>query len=297
MRLGYSLQSAVSRTETVAAATETTLARVRTATKSGFDYIQAGDHHAMQQAHYLQNLPTTARITAEIDWVGALFLLPLYNPILIAEHVGTLAAFAEKFDFWCALGYNPDAFSAFDVPLNERVGRFEESLNVIQSLWSENSVSFNGDYFEFSDVGINPKAEINRVVIGGSAKPAIKRAASLGDAWVAAPSETRDELVQKINWYQDACGGDGTVLVRRDALGLSDDETAKETAANLIEDGYRNWDPSSAWVLAGNAESISTEFEQLAELGVDEVIIRPMNESDSQETLETTAKARERYLA
>lgn len=297
MKLGYSLQSAVSRSQTAPAAAETTLARVRTAAKTGFDYIQAGDHHVMQRAHYFQTVPTTARITAEIDWVGSLFLLPLYNPVLIAEQAGTIAAFTEKFDFWCALGYTPDEFSAFDVSLDERVGRFEESLNVIQSLWSEDTVSHTGEFYEFTDVGINPKADVNRIVIGGSAKPAIKRAARLGDAWVAPPNESRAELEQKINWYRDACDGDGTVMVRRDALGLSDDETAKETATTILQEGYRNWDPASAWILAGDADSIRADYEELAELGVDEVVIRPMEDSYSQETLKTTAKAQKKYLA
>lgn len=295
MKLGYSLQSAVSRNQSVPSAAETTLERVRTAADAGFDYIQAGDHHVMQRAHYFQNVPTTARITAEIDWVGSLFLLPLYNPVLIAEQAGTIAAFTEKFDFWCALGYTPDEFSAFDVSLDDRVGRFEESLHVIQSLWSEDTVSHDGEYYEFTDVGINPKADVNRIVIGGSAKPAIKRAARLGDAWVAPPSETRAELEQKINWYRDACDSDGTVMVRRDALGLSDDETAKESATTILEEGYRNWDPESAWILAGDADSIKADIEELAELGVDEVVIRPMEDSNSQETLETTAKAQKKY--
>lgn len=297
MKLGYSLQSVVSKNKPATTAAEKTLDRVQTAAKSGFDYVQAGDHHVMQHAHYFQNVPTTARITAEINWVGALFLLPLYNPLLIAEQAGTIASFSKKFDFWCALGYTPEEFAAFDVPLNERVGRFEESLNLIRSLWTEDAVSFTGEYFECDDVGINPKADVNRVVIGGSAKPAIQRAARLGDAWVAAPSETRDELAQKIDWYLDACDDDGTVMVRRDALGLPDDETAKNKATSILQDGYRNWDPEESWVMAGDAGSIEIEFDRLAELGVDEVVIRPMDDAYSHETLETIARARKKYLS
>lgn len=296
MNIGYSLQSAVSKNQPETVAAETMIDRAMTANTAGFDYVQAGDHHAMHHAHYFQNVPTTARLAADINWVGSLFLLPLYNPVLVAEQAGTVASFVKKFDLWCALGYNPDAFAAFGVSLDERVGRFEESLEVIQALWNEDRVTFDGEYFELDEVGVNPKADVHRIVIGGSAEPAVRRAGRLGDAWVAAPSETRDELETKINWYTEETE-EGTVIARRDALGLEDNEDAEQTASELLHDDYRGWNPESAWVLSGDAATIGAELDQLAEMGVDEVVVRPMDEAHAKETLEIVGRARAEHFS
>src|SRR5206468_3368563 len=78
------------------------------------DSLFLGDHHATAVPYY-QNVPMLGRLLAE--WgdrpAGCLFLLPLWNPVLVAEQVGTLAALARgRFILQCGLGDDESQFAA-----------------------------------------------------------------------------------------------------------------------------------------------------------------------------------------
>lgn len=290
MRLGYSINSALPAGRTADDHASVLLERARTASEAGFDYVQAGDHHVAGNG-YLQNVPTLARLTEAIDHVAPLFLLPLHDPILLAEQCGTLEAFADRFELWGALGYNEAAFDAFDVPLEERVPRFVESLRILEALWNDDKVSVDGEYHSLDNVSIAPKATPERICIGGGAEPAVRRAGRLGDAWVAGPTETLADLETKRVWFEEA-GGD-TILVRRDALILDNDSRARDVADDLLRSGYRGWDLDADWTLVGDAETVADDLEALADAGVEEVVVRPMSDEHTSETLRECARARE----
>ena len=289
MELGYSITSFFTDDVADYEAAHQVVERTRIAEEAGYDYVEAGDRHAISGGGYLQNVPTTARLTAEIDHVAAMFLLPLYDPVLVAEQVGTLDALADEFDFWCAVGGGQGQFDAFGIPLDERAPRFEEALDLIGRLWAADDVTFEGEFYEADDVSVNPKAS-PRICIGAGAEPAVRRAGRLGDAWVAGPSESEDGLPEKIAWVEAEGGGD--VIVRREALALADDQRARELAAEKLEAGYRGWPADADWVLAGDADAIAGDLERLAELGADEIVVRPMSDTHAEETLRTVGRAR-----
>ena len=69
--------------------------RARAARDAGLDSLFVGDHHNVPVPYY-QNVPMLGRLLAEWDDrpAGALFLLPLWHPVLVAEQIGTLASIA-----------------------------------------------------------------------------------------------------------------------------------------------------------------------------------------------------------
>ena len=71
--------------------------RARAANGAGLDSLFVGDHHSTGPGVYYQNVPILGRLLAE--WgdqpAGALFLLPLWHPVLLAEQIGTLASIAD----------------------------------------------------------------------------------------------------------------------------------------------------------------------------------------------------------
>ena len=99
--------------------------RVRAARDAGLESLFLGDHHATGGSYY-QNVPMLGRLLGE--WgdraAGALFLLPLWHPVLLAEQVGTLASMTSgRFILQCALGGGDDRFGGMGVPLRGRVAR------------------------------------------------------------------------------------------------------------------------------------------------------------------------------
>ncbi len=80
--------------------------RARAAEQARLDSLFVGDHHSTPQAYY-QNTAIMGRLLAE--WgdrpFGALYLLPLWHPVLLAEQVGTLASLGRgRFILQCAIG-------------------------------------------------------------------------------------------------------------------------------------------------------------------------------------------------
>ena len=110
--------------------------RTRAARDAGLDSLFIGDHHNVPVPYY-QNVPMLGRLLAEWDDrpAGALFLLPLWHPVLLAEQIGTLASIAAgPFVMQCALGGGAEQFDALGVSMRTRPSRFEATLDIVRRL-------------------------------------------------------------------------------------------------------------------------------------------------------------------
>lgn len=263
------------------------LARATTCADAGYEYAQVGDHHVTHDGQFFQNLPTAGRLSARFDRVAALFLLPLYEPVFVAEYLGTLGALTDELEFWCAVGGNEEAFDAVGVSMADRAGRFEEALDVVERLLAGETVSYAGDHFTTTDVAVAPTAA-PRLCLGGGARPAVERAGRRGDAWVAHPTETVADIERKADWLPD----DLDIIARRDALVLDDDERATARAGDLLEEGYRGWPIDADWPLVGDPQSVAGELSRLEAVGVSEVVVGAMDHEVAATTFQGVARAR-----
>ena len=279
MRVGVSLRSRYDPPD-VRTGARWMVEQAAAANTAGLDSLFVGDHH-VTRAPYYQNAPILGRLLAE--WgeqtAGALYLLPLWPPVLVAEQVGTLAAIAAgPFVLQCALGDGEGQFAALGADLHGRAKTFERSLDVIRRLLA-------GDEVDGHRIGPLPPKPVD-VWIGGTAPRAIDRAARLGDAWLAGPELVQDQVAALIALYCDRCAEHGRVpsaiAIRRDVHVGADHDDAQRVAGPILERGYRGFDPSA--VIAGSVEEVVAWFRSLADLGYTDVIVRPLSE-DQAETL------------
>ena len=118
MKIGASLRSAYPPMD-VRTGARWMIERARAAADAGLDSLFVGDHHNVPVPYY-QNVPMLGRLLAEWDDrpAGALFLLPLWHPVLLAEQIGTLASIAAgPFIMQCAVGGGAEQFDALGVPI------------------------------------------------------------------------------------------------------------------------------------------------------------------------------------
>ena len=113
------------------------LGQARAANRAGLDSLTLGDHHSTGPGGYVQNVPMLGRLLAE--WTdrpaGCLFLVPLWNPVLMAEQIGTLAALSSgPFIVQAGLGGGDAQFKAMGADLAQRAARLEEGIVVAQAL-------------------------------------------------------------------------------------------------------------------------------------------------------------------
>ena len=189
MRIGISISSSY-RVEDPSLGARYMVERAATARQADLDSLFIGDHHVTPQPYY-QNSPMLGRLLAE--WnnkpAGALFLLPLWHPVLLAEQIATLAAIMEgRFILQCALGGERPQSEGMGIDMKYRVPMFEDSLDIMQRLWAGETVSHER-FWNIKNAKISPlPAQKIEVWVGSSAPAALNRTARLAEGWLAQPS-------------------------------------------------------------------------------------------------------------
>jgi len=252
--------------------------RAAAARRADLDSLFVGDHHATPGPYY-QNVPIMGRLLAE--WsdrpAGCLFLLPLWNPVLVAEQVGTLAAIAHgRFVLQTGLGEDEAQFLAMGASLKTRPSAFEESLSAIRRLLAGETVSATERFtFENARLALRPAEPVD-VWIGATANVAIDRAARLGDAWLASPGLPPAAAAAKSAVYRERCLAHGRVptaiAIRRDVYVGESRADAEATLARAVAKGYRGFDPAA--LVAGDIDQVAEQLRALGSMGYTDVIVR-----------------------
>lgn len=275
MRIGTSLQSNYPGVEARQGA-RNMVERAAAAERAGLDSLFVGDHHSTGETYY-QNVAIMGRLLAE--WgdrpAGCLFLLPLWNPVLLAEQVGTLAAIAAgRFIIQCSLGAGHSQFAAMGASLRTRPSAFEESLSIVRRLLAGETVSSNGRFrIEGARVAPIPPEPVE-FWVGSVGEPAIDRTARMAEGWLASPGLTYDQAASAAALFAERCQVYGrepaAIAIRRDIY-VADSAAEAETVRGSLA-GYRGLDPGA--LVVGDPERVAAEFRRYADLGFTDVIVR-----------------------
>src|SRR5262249_4720389 len=128
---------------------------------AGLDGLLFGDSHAMPApyANAFAPIPTIARLPAVTSPmpVGMVLLAPFYQPIVLAEQLGTLAAFAQApLIVTLANGGQSQMFDAFGISMRSRARRLEELTLVLRGLLAGERVTFPRRSLPLQGVQIRP---------------------------------------------------------------------------------------------------------------------------------------------
>jgi alkanesulfonate monooxygenase SsuD/methylene tetrahydromethanopterin reductase-like flavin-dependent oxidoreductase (luciferase family) len=256
------------------------IAMVHAARDRGWNSVLTGQHYLNEGNNkQLQSVPFLARLTAEAGemTVGlGILLLNLHNPVYTAETVASLDVIARgNFIFGIGLGYRDVEFDAFGVPKGERVKRFEEYLALVQRLWTEDSVSYEGAGCRLDKVRMNIRP-IQKprppVWMAANSDAAVKRAARLSDAWLINPHATIDTIRRQVALFR----------AERKAAGKGD-----RGELPLIKEVYCAKDRATALAMAG--PYLLGKYRDYAKWGQDKVM--PDNE-DFSRSLDELIKGR-----
>jgi len=135
-------------------------------------------------------------------------LVPLHDPLRIAEDIAVLDLMSGgRLSVIGGIGYRPEEYGMYGVPMPERVSRFNEAVTIVRRLWTEERVTHNGRHWQFSDATIGPRP-LQRpappIIIGAQVQAAITRAANIGDGWLVVPIPTLDQLAKQMATYTTA---------------------------------------------------------------------------------------------
>ncbi len=131
----------------------------------GFDGLWTFEHLFSAPPSYrharldpMLSLAAVAARTKKVDIGTCLLLLPLRNPVHVAKDVATLDNLASgRFIFGVGTGWSAKEFEVSQVPLNDRGPRMAEYMRIIRLLLTQENVSYDGRFFKFSDITIDPR--------------------------------------------------------------------------------------------------------------------------------------------
>ena len=257
------------------------LGQARAAARADLDTLTLGDHHATGPAGYVQNVPMLGRLLAE--WtdrpVGCLFLVPLWQPVLMAEQIGTLAAMSSgPFIVQTGLGGGAGQFRAMGVDLGQRASRLEEGILVVQALLRGETVDSELRGVHGARVAPIPP-DGAEWWIGGGVPKAIDRAARLGDCWYGNADLTPDTAARDIEIYREACARHGRhpvrIPIRKDVYIAEDRADAEKVGNALVAGGYRGFERKA--VAYGDPDDVAEQLSVFQDVGFTDIIIRTMS--------------------
>src|SRR5437763_7861993 len=156
--------------------------------------------------------------TKRIQFAPAVTVLPLHNPIRVAEQWATLDLLSGgRVDWAAGRGYDRREYEPFGVDFDDNQAIFEEGMALVQRLWAAGGerISHHGKFYQFEDVRITPQPLQKPIpsYVGSFSKPSVELAARLGCGLVVAPfaaAMTFGGLKQVADLYHESCAKAGT---------------------------------------------------------------------------------------
>ena len=251
----------------------------------------------------LVTLSAAAAVTNRVGLGTAALVLPLRHPVILAKEIASLHQLSSgRFRFGVAVGWDPDEFEAVGVPLKQRGPRTDEALALIRLLLTEESVTFDGRYWQTKDLTIYPRLPASPPVwiAGGTLthapdtpdKPFIASGVLdrilKADGWMARSSGSdpgdvaNDWLV--VQEHLTANGRDPATLIfgATQFLHVTEDGDREKALAEQmphfleIMGGHRTEEDLRASYLMGTIDDILGTIEGLRQAGLQYLILTPL---------------------
>lgn len=128
-----------------------------------------------------------AAVTRQLEFATGIIILPQRQTALVAKQTATLDVLCGgRFRLGIGIGWNQVEYAALNEEFGNRGRRVEEQIQVLQALWTEELVTFEGKWHTIPDAGLNP-LPVQRPIplwFGGHADPVLRRLARYGAGWM-----------------------------------------------------------------------------------------------------------------
>ncbi|MCE2526181.1 MAG: TIGR03619 family F420-dependent LLM class oxidoreductase [Actinomycetia bacterium] len=267
----------------------------------GFHSLWVRDHlvwkpHEMEgrDRTFLEPLLTLAALSSVTKkmMLGTAVLIPIRWPLKLAQNLATLSYLSEgRVMAGMGLGSNEAEFAAAGLDKDRRIPILEETLEICRRVWQEDSVSYQGEIFEFEDFTLRPKpAAPIPLLYGGSTRAAARRAVTLTEGWIPGRIPI-DTLKDRLTYIQRLCREQQKeILLGTIPLVLADPDRrrARESidiqALGVSSAGARHWvtpasggfntvDDLEGLLVAGDRSDCLRSIETFARLGLELVIL------------------------
>ena len=280
------------------------LERIEIMDQNGYDAVWLTEHH-FNDYSVCPSIPVigtyAAARTKHIRIGTGVCLAGFYHPLRLAEEIALLDILSGGRVNWGAgRGFDLKEFQAFGVPVEESHARFRETVDIVLKAWTNDRLTYTGQYFSFDNVEVLPKPLQQPhppVWTAASSPSAIEWAASVGYSILMDPHATHAELGHKWELYRDTLARHGytiegrqTPMARLLAIASTQEkatEVARQGAQWLVDsyvppEMYGDGDPVQRYVddvvIHGTPEKVVDELTRLREeIHLDYIIGAPLS--------------------
>jgi len=144
-------------------------------------------------------VPALGLVTERLEFATDVIKLPIRHPTLLAKQVNTVAVMTNE-RFRLGVGLSPwyEDFQVTDTDWDTRGPRMDEMIEILRGLMSGEYFEYHGKHYDLPAIKMCPVPEKPvPILVGGQSKPALRRAARIGDGWISAGSSF-EELEQML---------------------------------------------------------------------------------------------------
>jgi probable F420-dependent oxidoreductase len=195
-----------------------------------------------------------AAVTTSLELVTGILILPQRQTVLVAKQAAEVDLLSGgRLRLGIGLGWNAVEYEALGEDFSNRGKRSEEQVDLMRTLWTEQTVTYHGTYHQVTGAGLAP-LPIQRPIpvwFGASSSRARRRAGRLGDGWfpMVGPGPKLELALQEVAQAAREAGRD---------------------PAQIAMEGRVSWN--------GNADDLAAGLRVWADAGASHVSINTMGE-------------------
>ena len=235
----------------------------------------------------IETMTYAAACTSRLRLGCAVLVSTLHTPVHLAKSLSTLDQLSQgRLEIGVGTGGKRRPFAAFGLDADRYVARFSEGVALMEALWTEPRVTFDGEFWQLQDAAMEPKPvqkPYPPLWLGGSGEPALRRAVRIGTGFFGAGSTPTDRFAAQVEIVRQALaqagpqsgrpGGEFPIAKRVYLTVDADAGRARQRVNDALERIYGRRVPDiEAAAIAGTPADCVRELRQVAAAGAELIL-------------------------
>jgi alkanesulfonate monooxygenase SsuD/methylene tetrahydromethanopterin reductase-like flavin-dependent oxidoreductase (luciferase family) len=240
----------------------------------------------------LQAMTYAAACTTSLRLGCTVFVTTVHSPVHLANAIASLDQMSGgRVEVGVGSGGPRRPFAAFGLTPDRYLARFTEGLALMKELWTSPSVTFDGEFYQLSEAGLEPKPvqkPYPRLWFGGAAESAVRRGAALCDGFFGAGSSSTEAFAGQVAVTREVLAARGQAagfgpgefpIAKRVYVAVDDGDgqRARERLNAALAAHYGRAVPSiEAATVAGTTGEVIAGVQAVIDAGAQLVLFTPM---------------------